>query len=144
MYSNIDKLTAVIVHWAKPMVDTILANRLGQMQPVQAANEWVKKYFPVASNYSIVNDLSFLVVPATQMVIEPFVRNGINRLGIQDADIPEYGAKLVDTMIEQADKTGSVTIFETIELEKDDLVQLRSLLRKNLAAGEKTKYQVIE
>ena len=52
MFSNLEKLTAVLVTWAKPMIDTVLADRIGAFQPVQAANAWVKKYFPVADNYS--------------------------------------------------------------------------------------------
>lgn len=144
MYSNTEILTAVIVTWAKPMVDKVLASLLSQYQPVVAANEWVKKYFPVANNYSIVNDLSFLAVPASEMVIEPFVKNGIAKLGIQDQDIPAYVAKLVDSMIEQADKKGCVSLFNTIELEKSDLEKLRYLLRKNLPVGEFTKYEVVQ
>lgn len=144
MFSNSQKLAAVIVAWAKPMIDTIIASRIGQMQPVQAANEWVKKYFPVAADYSIVNDLSFLAVPASEILIEPVIRNGIAKLGIQDQDIPAYAMKLVESMIEEASKKGSVSLFNTVELEKSDLEKLRYLLRKNLPVEETAKYEVIE
>ena len=144
MYSNTEILTAVIVTWAKPMVDKVLASLLAQYQPVVAANEWVKKYFPVAKNYSIVNDFSFLAVPASEMVIEPFVKNGIAKLGIQDQDIPAYAAKLVDSMIEQAEKKGCVSLFNTVELEKSDLEKLRYLLNKNLPVEEFAKYEVVQ
>jgi len=144
MFSNSQKLTAVIVAWAKPMIDTIVASRIGQFQPVQAANEWVKKYFPVANDYSIVNDLSFFAVPASEILIEPIVRNGIAKLGIQENDIPSYAAKLVESMIKEADKKGSVSLFNTVELEKSDLEKLRYLLRKNLPVEEYDKYEVIE
>ena len=126
------------------MIDTIVADRIGQFQPVQAANEWVKKYFPVAKDYSIVNDLSFLAVPASEILIEPIVRNGIAKLGVQEQDIPAYAMKLVDSMIEQTDKKGSVSMFNTVELEKSDLEKLRYLLRKNLPVEEFEKYEVIE
>lgn len=144
MYTNTDKLTAVIVHWAKPMVDQVMASVIGKNEGVVAANEWVKKYFPVGSNYSIVNDLSFLAVPASQMVIEPVVRNAVAKLGVKDADVPAYAKQLVDSMLDEAEKKGSVTLFETVELEKSDIERLRSLLDKNLAADETEKYQVIE
>ena len=143
MFSNSQKLTAVIVSWAKPMIDTIVASRLADMQPIQAATEWVKKYFPVADNYSIVNDLSFLAVPASEIIIEPIIRNGIAKLGVQDQDIPAYATKLVDSMIEQAGKNGSVSLFNTVEIEKSDLEKLRYLLRKNLPVEECEKYEVI-
>lgn len=144
MFTNLQKLTAVIVRWVKPMADTVLANMLNQSQPIQSANEWVKKYFPVAQNYSIVNDLSFLAMPASEMVIEPIVRSGIERLGIKDEDIPKYAANMVDAALEKVAKDGSITLFGTIELEDADLRSLHHLLAANLPATETAKYQVIE
>lgn len=146
MFTNLQKLTAVIVRWVKPMADTVLANMLSQSQPIQSANEWVKKYFPVAQNYSIVNDLSFLAMPASEMVIEPIVRNGIERLGVKDEDIPKYAAGIVDAALEKVDKDGSITLFGAIELEDADLRSLRHLLAANLpqTPTQTEKYQVIE
>lgn len=143
-YLNSEILTAVLVKWAKPMVDDIIANRLGQFEPVQAANGWVKKYFPVAANYSIVNDLSFLAMPATEMMLEPFIRNGIAKLGIADADIPEYASKMVASAIGEAENKGSISLFNTIELEKGDLERLRNLLERNLPATLSERYEVKE
>jgi hypothetical protein len=144
MYSNIEILTAVIVTWAKPMVDEIVANRLGHLQPVATASEWVKKYFPVPNNYSIVNDLSFLAVPASEMMVGNFVRQGLEKLNVKDQDVPAYAARIVDSLIEEADKKGNVSLFNTVELEKSDLEKLRYLLRKNLPVDECEKYEVIE
>lgn len=146
MFTNLQKLTAVIVRWVKPMADTVLANMLSQSQPIRSANEWVKKYFPVAQNYSIVNDLSFLAMPASEMVIEPIVRNGIERLGVKDEDIPKYAADIVDAALEKVAKDGSITLFGTIELEDADLRSLRHLLAANLPQTQEQieKYQVIE
>lgn len=144
MYSNTEILTAVIVTWAKPMVDEIVANRLGNLQPVATASEWVKKYFPVPNNYSIVNDLSFLAVPASEMMVGNFVRNGLEKLNVSDKDVPAYAARIVDSLIAEAEKKGCVSLFNTIELEKSDLEKLRYLLRKNLPVGEFTKYEVVQ
>ncbi len=143
-HTNSEILTAVLVHWSKPLVDSVLTSRLGQLQPMVAASEWVKKYFPVASNYSIVNDLSFLAVPATEMVIEPIVRNGIAKLGVQDADIPGYASKLLASMMDEVEKKGSISLFNTIELEKSDLEQLRHLLERNLPVEVAERYEVKE
>lgn len=128
------------------MADTVLANMLNQSQPIQSANEWVKKYFPVAKNYSIVNDLSFLAMPASEMIIEPIVRNGIERLGVKDEDIPKYAAGIVDAALEKVAQDGSITLFGTIELEDADLRSLRHLLAANLPQTREQieKYQVIE
>ena len=143
-YSNSEILTAVLVRWAKPMVDGIIADRLGQFETVQTANEWVKKYFPVAANYSIVNDLSFLAVPATEMIIEPRIRNGIAKLGIADSDIPEYASKLVASAIDEANTNGSISLFNTIEIEQSDLERLRNLLERNLPVTVSERYEVKE
>lgn len=145
-HTNTQILAAVVARWAKPLVDQVLVSRLGHLQPVNAASEWVKKYFPVSANYSIVNDLSFLAVPATEIVIAPMVQNGIARLGIADAQLPAYAAKLVDACIAEAEKNGKVSLFNTIELDKADFEQLKGLLEKNLPAGsaDTESYQVIE
>ena len=143
-YTNSEKLTAVLVKWAKPMVDEIVASRLGNYQPIVAANEWVKKYFPVASNYSIVNDLSFLVVPSTEIVVGNFVRNGIAKLGVADADSPGYASKLLAAMMEQAEKEGKISLFGSIELEKSDLEKLRTMLERNLPVEVAERYEVKE
>lgn len=144
MHSNTKILSAVIATWAKPMIDQVLVSRLGEMQPVEAASEWVKKYFPVPGNYSIVTDLAFLAVPATSIIVEPMVNNWISKLGIQDDMIPEYAAKITDAMLEEAGKNGKVTLFNMIEFEKSDFKRLKTLLNKNLPVKEEEKYTVIE
>lgn len=143
-YTNAEILTAVIVEWAKPMVDTVIAELVGKNEGVVAANEWVKKYFPVAKNYSIVNDLSFLAVPATKMALAPRVRNAIARLDLSDADIPAYASELTDSLIAKAKKDGKVTLFNTVELELSDFDRLRHLLDMNLPAEEYSQYEVVQ
>ena len=145
MHSNIKILSAVMATWAKPIMDQVLVSRLGEMQPVAAASEWVRKYFPVPGNYSIVNDLAFLAVPAASLIIEPMVNNWILKLGISDEQIPAYAAKMADAMLEEAEKNGKVTLFNTIEFEKSDFKRLKTLLNKNLPVkGNEDKYTVIE
>ena len=90
------------------------------------------------------NDIAFLAVPATEIIIEPMVINGIAKLGVSDEQIPEYAAKLVDAMLAEAKKNGKVTLFNTIELEKSDFEKLKKLLDKNLPATADEKYTVIE
>lgn len=144
MYSNIEILTAVIVTWVKPMIDEIVEHQLGKLQPIATASEWVKKYFPVPNNYSIVRDLSFLAVPASEIVVGNFVRTGLEKLNIQDQDVPAYAAKIVNSLIEQANDKGRISLFNTVEIEKNDLEKLRYLLQKNLPIEEYAKYEVIQ
>ena len=144
-YTNTQILSAVIARWAKPLADQVLTSRLSHLQPVAAASEWVKKYFPVANNYSIVNDLSFLAVPATEIIIAPMVSRGIANLGVSDDQLPAYAHKMVDAFIAEAKEKGKVSLFNTIELELADFEHLKSLLDKNLPILAETEtYQVIE
>ena len=144
MYSNVEILTAVLVTWAKPMVDEVVEHRLGNLQPVAAASEWVKKYFPVPNNYSIVRDLSFLAVPASEIMVGNFVSTGLEKLNIKDSDVPAYADKIVNSLIEQANQKGCISLFNTVEIEKKDLEKLRYLLKKNLPVEEYAKYEVIQ
>lgn len=144
MYSNRQILSAVLANWAKPLIDEVLVSRLGSLQQVAAANEWVKKYFPVAKNYSIVKELAFLAVPATEIIIEPIVGKAIDKIGIADEQIPAYATKIVDALLDEADKKKKVTLFNTIELEKSDFEKLKLLLEKNLPFEETETYKVIE
>ena len=143
-HTNSEILAAVMVAWAKPYVDDIVSGRLGSLQPVIAANAWVKKYCPVASNYSIINDLSFLAVPVSEMAVGGFVRNGMARLGVKDEDIPSFASNLLASMMEKAEKDGCVSLFNTIEIEKGDLERLRSLLERNLPVEAAERYEVKE
>lgn len=145
MHSNRQILSAVLATWSKPLVDEVLISRLGELQPVQVANEWVKKYFPVPKKYSIVRELSFLALPAMEIAIEPAVGHAIERLGVSDEQIPEYASKIANSLLEEAEKKGKVTIFNKIELEKSDFERLKSLLEKNLPFDSETEpYTVIE
>ena len=147
MYTNVQILSAVISKWAKPLINQVLVSRLGQFAPVAAASEWVKKYFPVASNYSIVNDLSFLAVPAAEMMVAPMVGNAIAKTGLQDAQIPEYAMKIVDAMVEEVKKNGKISLFNTIELEESDVLKLRDMIIKNMPVSSDNavvEYEVIE
>ena len=144
MYKNSQILAAVVARWAKPLVEQFLISKIGKLPPLMAATEWVKKYFPVNKNYNIINDISFLANPATEMIVAPMVRNGIQKLGIAEEQIPSYAMKLVDSTIEEAEKNGHVTLFNTIELERSDFERLKNLIRKNMTIEECEEYQVIE
>lgn len=143
-FSNSDKLIAVIVEWARPMVSAVVASRINKAPQVAAANAWVKKYFPVSADYSIVNDLAFLVQPVGEVMIEPIVRNAISSAGLDDAGIPQYADKLVNSLLEEAEKKGKVSLFNAIELDKSDFERLQQLLQRNLPITKTEKYEVLQ
>lgn len=63
---------------------------------------------------------------------------------MDDEQIPAYATKIVDALLDEADKKKKVTLFNTIELEKSDFEKLKSLLEKNLPFEETETYKVIE
>lgn len=126
---NIDVLSGIIIEWAKPMVDDIATNVIGAK--LDTANAWVKKYFPVSANYNLWNDLSFFAIPIVSTIITPILTNAISSLGLNDEDIPKYAHSVVDSMLEEVEKKGSVTFFERYTFSKDDIKRLKELLNKN-------------
>ena len=67
----------------------------------------------------------------------------LGKLDIKDPDIPAYANKIVNSLIEQANDKGCISLFNTVEIEKNDLEKLRYLLQKNLPIEEYAKYEVI-
>lgn len=129
--NNIDVLSAVVVEWAKPILDDFMKNVIGGNAMVQTANAWVKKFFPVSESYSIWNDLSFLAMPVVGMAVKPMLANGIARLGISDEAVPEYANGVVKAMLEEAEKKGSVTLLERYTISVDDVRRLKSMIESN-------------
>lgn len=143
-YTNLDKLAAVAAEWLRPSLQGIAASRLDKMEGVAAANSWVVKYFPVKPDYSIVNDLGFLIAPAAACAIRPALANIINRAGIPDSSIPEFANGIADAAAKEAEEKGKITLFGILEIEQSDIDVLKDLLDKNLPCGQQSGYTVIK
>jgi hypothetical protein len=127
---NTEILSGVLIDWGKPMIDDIANSLVGER--LNTANAWIRKYFPVSESYSLWNDLSFLAMPIVNMSITPMLDNGLTKLGLTDADVPKYANEVVDAMLEEAEKKGTVKLLERYNLTADDLRRLKKLLNENL------------
>ena len=105
MFSNAQKLAAVLNKWAQPAIQGLLGSRLGQL--------------PFIANIDAKLRSTGWVSPMLARYLQ----------GIPDSAIPELAHKVVDDAI----KVGSLSLFEgKVEFEKDDLEELKMLLQYNL------------
>jgi hypothetical protein len=92
----------------------------------------------VSPMWSLAEELSPITENITTSMLSPLLSQYISRM--PDEAIPQMAHDIVDGAI----KNGSLSLFEgKIEFEKDDLVELKTLLKYNLPIGEcKQGYEV--
>lgn len=73
MHSNAEILTAVLTYWLQPMSEAVASRVLGNK--LDRINEWAKKLFPLPANYSITQELNFLISPTMSAMLAPAVKN---------------------------------------------------------------------
>ena len=142
-YTNLDKLVAVVVEWLRPLASTLAGTYLNKLEPVERANAWARKFFPVSADYSIANDLGFLAMPALQSTVRPFIQSSLNKLNLTDEAIPEFAKNVVMSMDKELETKSSISLFNLIELDNDDVNRLRLLLERNLPVSF-TEYTVVK
>lgn len=141
MHSNADILTAVLTHWLQPMSEAVASRVMGSK--LNGINEWAKKLFPLSANYSITQELSFLMQPTVNALLAPAVTRVLASSGIDDASIPQYAHELVKAMRKETEEKGAITVFDTFVLSSSDVDSLQNLLDKNLPLSATTSsYEV--
>ena len=127
--AKIDIVSQTLSEWAfkvakdlLPQVQIPVGGKLGGFMQIIGVNP---------ATYNIWNELGFLAEPVIQTMVTPAMQRLMQ--GIPDEQVGELALKYVDAFIEQAKKKGSVNLFG-VELEKDDLTELRSLLESRLNA----------
>jgi hypothetical protein len=127
--AKIDIISQALSEWAfkvaksiLPQVQIPVGGKLGGLMQILGVNP---------ATYNIWNELGFLAEPLIQTMVTPAVGRLLQ--GIPEEQVEELALKYVDAFIEQAKKKGSVNLFG-VELEKDDLKELRSLLETRLKA----------
>lgn len=128
---NVEILSSVLIEWAKPMIDDVAGTLIGDR--LNVADSWIKKYFPVSADYRLWNDLSFLALPVVNMAVAPMLNKGMEALGLSDEAIPVYAHSVVDAMLSEAEKKGSVTFLERYTFSLEDMRRLKELLNSNLS-----------
>ena len=142
-YTNLDKLVAVIVEWLRPLASTLAGTYLNRLDSIERANAWARKFFPVSADYSITNDLGFLAMPALQSAVRPFIQSSLDKLNLTDEAIPEFAKNTVMAMDKELEAKSTISLFNLIELDKDDVNRLRNLIERNLPVSF-TEYTVVK
>ena len=139
MYSNAQKLAAVLNKWAQPAIPGLLGTRLGQLPFIANIDAKLRSTGWVSPMWSISKEISPLLDGLSSSLVEPMLARYLQ--GIPDEAIPELAHKVVEDAI----RNGGLSLFEgKVEFETDDLEELRTLLRYNLPVPEKTgSYEVL-
>ena len=127
MFSNAQKLAAVLNKWAQPAIQGLLGSRLGQLPFIANIDAKLRSTGWVSPMWSLSKEIAPLMVGLSSFLVEPMLARYLQ--GIPDSAIPELAHKVVDDAI----KVGSLSLFEgKVEFEKDDLEELKMLLQYNL------------
>ncbi len=139
MYSNRQKLAAVLARWGQPAIQGLIGSKINSLPLIANIEAKIKSTGFVSPMYSLGGDLSKLVMGGISApLIEPFLNKAL--ANVPDDMIPV----LAHNFVENAIKNGSMVIFEgNIELELEDLQELQKLLRYNLPVNPMDNYQVI-
>lgn len=139
MYSNAQKLAAVLNKWAQPAIQGLLGTRLGQLPFIANIDAKLRSTGWVSPMWSISKEISPLLDGLSSSLVEPMLARYLQ--GVPDEAIPELAHKVVEDAI----RNGGLSLFEgKVEFETDDLEELRTLLRYNLPVPEKTgSYEVL-
>ncbi|WP_289160461.1 hypothetical protein [uncultured Parabacteroides sp.] len=139
MFSNAQKLAAVLNKWAQPAIQGLLGSRLGQLPFMANIDAKLRSTGWVSPMWSLSKEISPLIDGLSSSLVEPMLAKYLQ--GIPDDSIPELAHKIVEDAI----KNGGLSLFEgKVEFEPEDLEELKTLLRYNLPVEEKTNtYKVL-
>ena len=139
MFSNRQKLAAVLAKWGQPAIQGLIGSKINSLPLIANIEAKIKSTGFVSPMSSLGGDLSKLVMGGISApLIEPFLNKAL--ANVPDDMIPV----LAHSFVENAIKNGSMVIFEgNIELEREDLEELQKLLRYNLPINPMDNYQVL-
>lgn len=140
-YTNTDKLASVVSHWIRPMGESLTG--VVFKDRLQGINEWARRTFPVGQNYSIANEIGFLLQPTIDAMMIPSLKSMISKMGIADEDIPKWAHGILDELNAKVASEGQFTLMESFVFHQEDVDSLRTLIDKNLPVVETEKYEVI-
>lgn len=131
MYSNAQKLAAVLNKWAQPAIQELIGGNLSRMPFLASIETKIKSTGWVSPMWSIAKEISPVLDGVSSSLIEPFIAKYIS--GITDESIPQLAHNVVDDAI----KNGGLSLFEgKVEFEPEDLEELKTLLKYNLPIQE--------
>ena len=137
-YSNSQILAAVLNKWAQPAIRQLAGSRLSALPFMANIEAKVKSTGWVSPMWSLGGELSPLVQGLSSSIVEPLLARYLQ--GVPDDALPQMAHTIVDDAI----KNGGLTLLEgAVELEVEDLEELKKLLRYNMPIAEYKGYEVI-
>lgn len=105
---------------------------------VQGLENKIKSLGWVSPNYTLMADVAPLIEGITGSVVAPVLNKYLSM--VDDESIPQMAHNIVD----EALKNGKLSLMEgKVELETEDLIELKNLLNYNLPIKEGQTYKVI-
>lgn len=139
MFSNAQKLAAVLNKWAQPAIQGLIGSRLGQLPFIANIDAKIRSTGWVSPMWSLSKEIAPLMDGLSSSLVEPMLARYLQ--GVPDSAIPELAHKVVNDAI----KNGSLSLFEgKVEFEKGDLEELKTLLQYNLPINDSpNSYEVL-
>ena len=132
------KLAHVLNKWGQPFIQYFIGGNIGNMPFVQAIQNKVISMGFVSPNWNLLKEISPLIEGVSGSMVIPFINSYLSK--IDDASIPQMAHDIVDKAI----KDGHLTLLEgKIEIEREDLEELKKYLNWNLPIEESEYYEVI-
>lgn len=137
MYSNAQILSAVLNKWLQPVILQFSQAKLSSFSFVQAIENKVKNIGFVSPNWSLVRELSPMIEPITNSLVQPMLGRYLSN--IPDEAIPSMAHSIIDKAI----ANGSLELMEgKLIFDKEDLTELKKLLNYNLPLKQSDEYVV--
>lgn len=138
MYSNAQKLAAVLHKWAQPAIQGLIGSRIDSLPFLGNIQEKVRSMGWVSPQWSLGKEFSPFFKGVTSSMIEPLLTRYLSN--IPDEAIPQLAHNFVNDAIGQ----GGLVLFEgNVEFELEDLKELQKYLMYNLPVSEYSGYEVI-
>ena len=138
MFTNAQKLAAVLNKWVQPAIQGLVGAKISQLPFLANVEAKIKSMGWVSPMWSLGKEVSPLLGGVSTSLIEPLLNRYLQ--GVPDDAIPN----LAHSVVSDAIKNGGLELFEgNIVFEVEDLEALQNLLRYNRPIVESDSYQVI-
>jgi hypothetical protein len=136
-YSNAQILSAVLAKWGQPLAEAVVGGKLMRLPFLANIEAKIKSTGWVSPMWSLGKEISPLLGNVSSKMLEPIIANYIK--GVPDVMLPQLAHSIVDNAI----TAGGLKLFEdNIEIELEDLKELKRLLRYNLPITLVDEYEV--
>lgn len=136
-HSNYQVLSAVLAKWGQPLAEALVGGKLMQLPLLANIEAKIKSTGWVSPMWSMSKEISPLLGNVSSKMLEPLIANYLK--GVPDTMIPQLAHSIVDNAIANE----GLTLFEgNIEIELEDLKELKKLLRYNLPIVTTDDYEV--